>query len=558
MVATRATVPVVHPNVLNADYHSDGITNKVMTAEERIKLSGIEEGADVTDSTNVDAAGAVMNTDTTTTEMAFVGTGSDLSQDGGKLAKREDVANYVAVTPPPDGAVTDAKVALGSKLYNRITGPIDPRDVGVKFDAATDDTEAWDDLFAYLRTSVSRRCVVMPQGRSIYNGAGMSMTGYLWDIHGQGHSTELYRTTDGPFFIFDIRTQAGGESSIGGFRQLSNLASGSRPNTYGIKIVSEESSFFCNNVRFEKMNWSGLRAGIWFDKTAGDAWGEVPNQIGRYHAHSIIDNNADGTSPGGRCDFGVVFSSGTGDATCFVNNVLATADTAVKLGDGVQSVGDITFVGNHFFGALIGLDVLGPTDPTFYKRNLCVVGGQFDGNSVYPWRVRNMNQWQILPNNSLQGVSPSFSNCSNYIFYDAFGREVYDTRTMSGNLIVDDVSGVRYVNTLAARKSDNESFLAISGGNSISAGARINLYGGAHPTTSLRNRTFIDNDRLDVRSQNGATTIFAANAAGNQLGFYGATPTSKPTVSGAKGGNAALGSLLTALANLGLIADSST
>lgn len=44
----------------------------------------------------------------------------------------------------------------------------------------------------------------------------------------------------------------------------------------------------------------------------------------------------------------------------------------------------------------------------------------------------------------------------------------------------------------------------------------------------------------------------------NTRGFYGASPVAKPTVSGAKGGNAALGSLLSALAGLGLITDSST
>lgn len=44
----------------------------------------------------------------------------------------------------------------------------------------------------------------------------------------------------------------------------------------------------------------------------------------------------------------------------------------------------------------------------------------------------------------------------------------------------------------------------------------------------------------------------------NSLGFFGATPVAKPTVTGAKGGNAALASALTALAALGLITDSST
>lgn len=42
------------------------------------------------------------------------------------------------------------------------------------------------------------------------------------------------------------------------------------------------------------------------------------------------------------------------------------------------------------------------------------------------------------------------------------------------------------------------------------------------------------------------------------LGFYGATPGNKPTISGSKGANAALASLLSALATLGLLTDSTT
>ena len=44
----------------------------------------------------------------------------------------------------------------------------------------------------------------------------------------------------------------------------------------------------------------------------------------------------------------------------------------------------------------------------------------------------------------------------------------------------------------------------------------------------------------------------------DDIGFFGTFPSAKPTVTGSKGGNAALASLLTALAGLGLITDSST
>jgi hypothetical protein len=52
-----------------------------------------------------------------------------------------------------------------------------------------------------------------------------------------------------------------------------------------------------------------------------------------------------------------------------------------------------------------------------------------------------------------------------------------------------------------------------------------------------------------------SAAVHTLDATGNKLGFHGATAVAKQTVSGSRGGNAALGSLITALANLGLITD---
>jgi len=65
-------------------------------------------------------------------------------------------------------------------------------------------------------------------------------------------------------------------------------------------------------------------------------------------------------------------------------------------------------------------------------------------------------------------------------------------------------------------------------------------------------------------SNSGASSVagaFAANGAakiggsGSTVGFYGATGTTQPSISGSRGGNAALASLITALANQGLCID---
>lgn len=49
-----------------------------------------------------------------------------------------------------------------------------------------------------------------------------------------------------------------------------------------------------------------------------------------------------------------------------------------------------------------------------------------------------------------------------------------------------------------------------------------------------------------------------ASGAAPMIGFLGATAVARPTITGSRGGSAALASLLTALANLGLITDSTT
>jgi hypothetical protein len=60
----------------------------------------------------------------------------------------------------------------------------------------------------------------------------------------------------------------------------------------------------------------------------------------------------------------------------------------------------------------------------------------------------------------------------------------------------------------------------------------------------------------EVTMVSNSTIRVHANSTG--LGFFAATPVAKPTVTGSRGGNAALASLLTALANLGLVTDSSS
>jgi len=82
---------------IDADMVADAATtNKFTTAGEIAKLAGIEELADVTDAINVDAAGAVMNTDATTAAMAFVIDEDTMATDSATLVPtQQSVKAYV-------------------------------------------------------------------------------------------------------------------------------------------------------------------------------------------------------------------------------------------------------------------------------------------------------------------------------------------------------------------------------------------------------------------------------------------------------------------------------
>lgn len=104
-----------------------------------------------------------------------------------------------------------------------------------------------------------------------------------------------------------------------------------------------------------------------------------------------------------------------------------------------------------------------------------------------------------------------------------------------------------------------ETVIIEGGSNESGEGGRIHLVPGNGDGSSNRGkvRTYYFAD--------GGSDLYIAmevNKDGvridSKVGFNTTTPIAKPTVSGSKGGNAALASLITALANYGLITDSTS
>ena len=112
-------------------------TTASFTSADETKLDGIEAGADVTDATNVNAAGAVMESDTSTASMSFVVDEDDMASDSAtKVPTQQSTKAYV-----------DANTTAASLLYRRLDTAVDAADVD--YGGGVDGVEAFTGLFDY-------------------------------------------------------------------------------------------------------------------------------------------------------------------------------------------------------------------------------------------------------------------------------------------------------------------------------------------------------------------------------------------------------------------------
>ena len=99
-------------------YEGESDTNAFSDAE-KTKLSGIEASADVTDATNVDAAGAVMNTDTSTAAMSFVIDEDNMASDSDtKVPTQQSVKAYVLANSSDTTYTAGTGLSLSGTTFN--------------------------------------------------------------------------------------------------------------------------------------------------------------------------------------------------------------------------------------------------------------------------------------------------------------------------------------------------------------------------------------------------------------------------------------------------------
>jgi len=106
-------------------------------------------------------------------------------------------------------------------------------------------------------------------------------------------------------------------------------------------------------------------------------------------------------------------------------------------------------------------------------------------------------------------------------------------------------------------------YIEINAYSSCGMGAKYSSsrYAGFYASSSGVDSTIFSYYNATYRANivaHAESTFSSITFSSNRIGFFGASAAAKQTVSGSKGGNAALGSLITALASYGLITDSTT
>lgn len=213
----------------------------------------------------------------------------------------------------------------------------------------------------------------------------------------------------------------------------------------------------------------------------------------------------------------------------------------------------ITVTDNQFLGMMYGINV--SNNDTVSKDYLRIVGNYMTQNSD----TATSPMCPLIPvdcaylefsRNTLIGAGVGYavrigaSNPTTILEVEYYGHT--DKLVFEGNTILGfDPASVGWVQLTGANEWTD-------GVDTYGPADYVKLTGNLIGTTAAN---AFDIDWTNVGQTQQADNLFSD---GQLVGFFGATPTTKQTVTGSRGGNAALQSLLTALAAYGLVTDSSS
>lgn len=277
-----------------------------------------------------------------------------------------------------------------------------------------------------------------------------------------------------------------------------------------------------------------------------------------------------------------------------LNNIIENSSTAIDVNGyrpgGIENWGAYSIIAGNFIADCAGAGIDQGGVHTIVRDNTIINNGRSGSDNTPGPQTAGGDGISIRYGNATFNGSYSVV-CNNYIADTrAAGDKVqgYGLSMQSASIVGVHVYGNRYdgnwlgdesllgTNGWFMRPLSNGNFkVQTSGGGSweftcpviysgaLSVGGSLTVTGDVNLPSGNRVRLQGAGNLTGVRYSSPNVEIFvgpslAAGFGTNTVGFCGTSPISKPTITGSRGGNAALASLLSALESMGLITNSTT
>lgn len=263
---------------------------------------------------------------------------------------------------------------------------------------------------------------------------------------------------------------------------------------------------------------------------------------------------ASGGGAGGGARAAILAANGGFSNGITVTGAAGTFDTGITVSAGTTAVQALTattgtFTGNGVFGSSLGIGAARNINVGNTGDNSSIAIGQSGTRALELYWVYNATAANAY------GLIQTFAGSNNLVLQRDSGGVSIGTTTVAGAGALVVAAGITATTGTFSGDVQTSTWIKMAGTSSSFPAWKRN-------GTAIEARLADDSARADVYVEHlYANTAFEGIHGINSssvVGFYGAAGSTKLTVSGSRGGNAALASLLTHLATLGLITDSSS
>ncbi|MEU2002078.1 hypothetical protein ACH47B_13400 [Rhodococcus sp. NPDC019627] len=352
----------------------------------------------------------------------------------------------------------------------------------------------------------------------------------------------LFRNCDG--ILVDGLHCFGTPSTVGGFINIGGFSAAPT-----VPPASEQ----CRNVRVVNCHMKGTdNFGIQF---GGVVNGAIANNIAEDCYREVV-----GIEPGlGLVSENIsVTGNNFGTGTTLVSGSTPTGVIVVTESSG-GTIRNVAVSGNTVYGEAAIASDQNPGIVVIGSQNVSVTGNtcrKLNGPGISVGHVTYQSSYVTVVGNTVKDCNQGGNTTPNACGIRSRNaiKCLFSGNFVSGaahNVALEETGSSGSNNVVGNYFLDNVNQTGTFGGNTTWSGNKVAASGSVDVYTSM---SFIDGRNIGI----GGGTGSQIGTSGSKMGFFGATPVARSSVTGSRGGNAALADLLTKLAALGLIVDSTS